>query len=210
MSVEAIGTLHEPVRRAVYELAVARGAPVTRNDVADALGIGRTLAAHHLDRLVDAGLLEVSSARRTGGPGAGRPAKLYRRAAVEHAASLPPRDYRLLAEVFAAAAEELGAESAVYEAARRRGAALAGPAPVEPVELLDRLGYEPYAEPEAGRLRLRNCPFDSVAKGFPPLVCGANLAFLQGALPGCRVQLDPLPTGCCVVVDPNDCNDKDD
>src|SRR5689334_13581456 len=129
MSVEAIGALHEPLRRAVYEHTVAAGEPVSRNDVADALGIGRTLAAHHLDRLVDAGLLEVSYARLTGrtGPGAGRPAKLYRRGRAEHALSLPPRDYKVLAEIMADAAEETGIEEAVYAAARKRGERAADP-----------------------------------------------------------------------------------
>ena len=98
MSVEAIGVLHEPVRRAVYEYTVARGEPVGRNEVAEALGIGRTLAAFHLDKLTEAGLLDTSYAPRVGGPGAGRPAKLYRRGTAEHAVSVPPRDYRLLAD----------------------------------------------------------------------------------------------------------------
>ena len=106
MSMDAIGALHEPLRRAVYEHVAAAGEPVSRNDVADALAIGRTLAAHHLDKLAEAGLLDVSFARLTGrtGPGAGRPAKLYRRAPTEHTLSLPPRDYKVLAEVMADAA----------------------------------------------------------------------------------------------------------
>src|SRR5258707_2181726 len=95
MSVDAIGGLGEPVRRAIYEYAVGRGEPVGRDEVANALGLGRTLAAFHLDRLAEAGLLEVSYARRSGraGPGAGRPAKLYRRSAAEIEVSLPPRRY---------------------------------------------------------------------------------------------------------------------
>ncbi len=123
MSVEAIGALQEPVRRAVYERAVATGEPVSRNEIADALGIGRTLAAHHLDRLVEAGLLEASFARVNGrsGPGAGRPAKLYRRSPAEHALSLPPRDYRMLAEMLADAVEVAGADRALHDAARRQG-----------------------------------------------------------------------------------------
>jgi predicted ArsR family transcriptional regulator len=199
MSLDAIGALHEPVRRAVYERAVAATEPVSRNEIADALGIGRTLAAHHLDKLADAGLLEVSYARLTGrtGPGAGRPAKLYRRAATEHALSLPPRDYRVLAEVLADAVEVVGAEEALYAAARRRGerARVDG---ASPVHVLKDLGYEPVLE--GATVRLRNCPFDAVARSHPPLVCGANLAFIEGAL-GCPARLDPRPEGCCVVVD---------
>src|SRR5690349_3652888 len=126
MSLDAVAALGEPVRRAVYEYVGASTEPVSRNDVAGAVGIGRTLAAFHLDKLVDAGLLEVAYGPRTGGPGAGRPPKLYRRSRAEYAVSIPPRDYRLLADVLATAVEDVGAEPAVYVAAREQGAKLAG------------------------------------------------------------------------------------
>ena len=101
---EALALLTDPVRRSAYQVvADAGGEPVGRDEVAAALGVGRTLAAFHLDKLVDAGLLEASFARRTGrsGPGAGRPAKLYRRAAGEHVVSVPPRAYLSAAELLA-------------------------------------------------------------------------------------------------------------
>jgi predicted ArsR family transcriptional regulator len=62
-----------------------------------------TLAAYHLDKLADAGLLVTSYARPAGrgGPGAGRPAKRYVRAQQELSVSVPPRDYGLLAGVLA-------------------------------------------------------------------------------------------------------------
>jgi|SRR5690349_11732853 predicted ArsR family transcriptional regulator len=205
MSVEAIGALQEPVRRAVYERAVATGEPVSRNEIADALGIGRTLAAHHLDKLVEAGLLEASFARVNGrsGPGAGRPAKLYRRSPAEHALSLPPRDYRMLAEMLADAVEAAGADGALQDAARRQGervAAQRGDASdrAEAVQLLKTLGFEPYVDGSC--VRLRNCPFDAVAKSHPGLVCGASLAFVEGLL-GQPARLDPRPEGCCVAIE---------
>src|SRR5690242_16183766 len=86
----ALATLTDGVRRAAYRTVLAAGAgPIGRDEVAEALGVGRTLAAFHLDKLVDAGLLEASYARRTGrtGPGAGRPAKLYRASTAEHEVS---------------------------------------------------------------------------------------------------------------------------
>ena len=197
MDAAAIAALAEPQRRAVYEHVAAAGVPVSRNAVADALSIGRTLAAHHLDRLAEAGLVEVSFARVNGrtGPGSGRPSKLYRRTATEHELSLPPRDYRSLATVFADAIEEAGVEPALFEAARRHGARIERDGDAE--GLLRALGYEPY---EDGAVwRLRNCPFDGVARTHAALVCGANLALLQGAL-GVGVRIDPRPDGCCVTV----------
>ncbi|MER7281357.1 helix-turn-helix domain-containing protein [Dactylosporangium sp. NPDC000244] len=195
--IDALAALADPRRRAVYEHVAAAGDTVSRDQVAEALGIGRTLAAHHLDKLAEAGLLDVAFARLGGrsGPGAGRPSKLYRRSAAEHSVSLPPRGYRVLAEVFAEAVSEAGVEPALYAAAERTGARLKGQ---DPEATLRGLGYEPYAEGDVWRLR--NCPFDAVARTHPGVVCGANLALLRGAL-GSGARIDPRPDGCCVVVD---------
>jgi predicted ArsR family transcriptional regulator len=202
----AITALAEPQRRAVYEHVAAAGGPVSRNAVADALSIGRTLAAHHLDKLAEAGLVEVSFARVNGrsGPGSGRPSKLYRRTTTEQELSLPPRDYRTLATVFADAVEAAGVEPVLFEAARRHGARLRRDVGTE--DLLRSLGYEPYEDGEVWRLR--NCPFDGVARTHAALVCGANLALLEGAL-GARVRIDPRPDGCCVTVQRSDSGTKD-
>ena len=83
--VGALSALGDPTRRRAYDYVSAQGGPAGRDEVATALGIGRTLAAYHLDRLAKEGLLSVAYARRWGrtGPGAGRPAKLYERAATE-------------------------------------------------------------------------------------------------------------------------------
>src|SRR5438270_12404190 len=104
---EAIALLQDPARRALYEYVVSRGREVGRNEAATAVGVQRTLAAFHLDRLVSAGLLEVAYRRLSGrsGPGAGRPAKVYRRAAAERVISIPPRDYARAAQIFAEAIE---------------------------------------------------------------------------------------------------------
>src|SRR5215831_8035639 len=103
----AIGTLSEPTRRALYEHIAAAGDWVSRDEAADAVGIERGTAAHHLDRLAADGLLEVDFRRRSGrqGPGAGRPAKLYRRARKEFDVALPPRDYALAGRMLAEAVE---------------------------------------------------------------------------------------------------------
>ena len=96
--------LGEPVRRALFEHVAGRDEPVDRDDAAAATGIGRPLSAFHLDRLVAAGLLEVEYRRRSGrsGPGAGRPAKFYRRTrGLDVELSVPARQYRMAAEIFA-------------------------------------------------------------------------------------------------------------
>lgn len=87
-----LSALADPVRRGLYEFVAAQDEPV-RRDAAAAVDISRTLAAYHLDRLVEAGLRSTSYGRPAGqgGPGAGRPAKLYRAARDEVSVSLPPR-----------------------------------------------------------------------------------------------------------------------
>src|SRR5260221_9275138 len=98
---DAIGLLQDPARRSLYAYVVAQGREVSRNEAAEAVGLQRTLAAFHLDRLATAGLLDVAYRRLSNrsGPGAGRPAKVYRRSSAEHAVVLPPRDYASAASI---------------------------------------------------------------------------------------------------------------
>ena len=203
---ERLATLTDPVRRGLYEHVAAQAEPVGRDAAAEATGITRRLAAFHLDRLVEAGLLSVSYRRLTGrtGPGAGRPAKLYARPPEEEVAvSVPPRDYELAARVFIRAADSLGrrAGAAVDEAAADIGRQLARDAPPGGVEaLLRSAGYEPYRDGES--LRLRNCPFHRLAQEHRTLVCTANLHLLRGAAgeraPHADVELVPTADECCV------------
>ncbi|MCC5474507.1 helix-turn-helix transcriptional regulator [Streptomyces barringtoniae] len=221
--IEAIAALQDPVRRRLYEYVVAQGREVGRNEAAEAAGVARTLAAHHLDRLAEVGLLESGSRRLTGrsGPGAGRPAKVYTRARAERAVSLPARDYRTAAELLAEAAEQAGLDAGLCTAARRRGEALRGSAAPcggldEAMEMLAARGYEPHLEGVEGVagevarvVRMRNCPFHAVAERFPPLVCGMNLALLEGLLGtdgSVRARMDARPGECCVVVEASKSN----
>src|SRR5688572_4623010 len=104
-AIEEVAVLAEPVRRALYAYVSDQLEPVGRDAAAEALAIGRPLAAFHLDRLVQAGLLDVTFRRLSGraGPGAGRPAKLYHRSAREVELTLPARNYEIAARLFAEA-----------------------------------------------------------------------------------------------------------
>jgi predicted ArsR family transcriptional regulator len=200
----ALSSLGDATRRRIYDHVAAQTAPVTREDVAAAAGIGRTLAAYHLDRLAAEGLLVVTHARRTGrsGPGAGRPAKLYARSEQELSVSVPPRDYHLAARLLAdaAAADSDGhTRRALTSAAERLGRDLAtDDAPLD--RLLRERGYEPYDDD--GVTRLRNCPFHAVAQRHPEVVCEMNLALLGALVEGRDVtaSLEPAPGRCCVAL----------
>ena len=218
--VARVCSLGDPVRRRLYDYVAGQHQPVGRDEAAAAVGISRSLAAYHLDRMVDDGLVDVSFARRTGrsGPGAGRPAKLYHRSPRQFQISLPPRDYELAAQLLAKAveAEPTGrARTSLEESARALGRGLAAEAkrrrrqgkggnPQAVVEevLIDR-GYEPFRD-EEGAIRLRNCPFDRLADAHRELICGMNLSLLEEAVAGTglRAVLDPQPGMCCVAMLP--------
>lgn len=205
---EGLSELADPVRRKLYDAVVAAGAPVRRDVAAEAAGISRELAAYHLDRLADAGLLVVSFKRPEGrgGPGAGRPAKHYERAPGEVSVSVPPRNYPLLARILTdVIADNPEVEGKLMEAAEAQGEAL-GAAGGELLDALVRDGYEPEVG-EEGEIHLTNCPFHSLAQRQTELVCGLNVRLLRGALEGRgedpdRVELRPTPGRCCVVIHP--------
>ena len=216
--------LGDPLRRALYRYVAERGVPVSRDEAAQAAGISRPLAAYHLDKLVDDGLLQPRYQRRGGrrGPGAGRPAKHYVRADRQIELSLPARDYAAMAELLAGAVEADpagAAKAALNRAAAALGAELGAEAASwtapngDPDQVLAAVrralavrGYEPYDAAD-GTIRLRNCPFDRIAAQHRQLVCGANHAMLQALTdqvdsdpPTVRAVLDPQPGRCCVTL----------
>ncbi|WP_162801945.1 helix-turn-helix transcriptional regulator [Ornithinimicrobium murale] len=228
-AVSGIASLNEPVRRELYRYVCRRDEPVGREEVAEATGIAHHTVKFHLDRLADDGLLSVDYQRLGGrtGPGAGRPAKVYRASREEVALSLPPREYALAGELLAAAVEQASddgrpVQDVLHEVASARGVALAreavGGAPgtvaadittdadaaaalARVSSVLERHGYEPRIEDN--QVMLANCPFHALAQRHTQLVCGMNLALLEGLseelAPAClSARLDPAPGRCCV------------
>jgi predicted ArsR family transcriptional regulator len=209
-----IGALAEPVRRDLYRYVVGQADPVSREQAADGIGVALHTAKFHLDKLVESGLLAVEFRRLTGrtGPGAGRPAKLYRRADRELSVSLPQRRYDLAGRILAAAVERAATEhvpvdAAVQDAARAEGRRAADRAEGEELtEVLVDHGYEPRRRED--EMLLANCPFDALVPDHTSLVCGLNEQFVGGLLDGLdctewRACLDPEPGLCCVKLRPS-------
>ncbi|MFK4227506.1 helix-turn-helix transcriptional regulator [Streptomyces sp. NPDC019890] len=210
----AVAALDEPTRRRLYDHVIRQEAPVGRDEAAEALGLARQTAAFHLDRLADEGLLDVVYERRSGrsGPGAGRPAKLYRRSSKQVTVSLPGRRYDLAGRLLAQALEESEAtgepsRAVLHRKAHEMGEELGTQDGADALDLLERYGFEPRLEGDA--VVLGNCPFHVLARAHTETVCGMNLHLLGGLLEGLhesklRACLAPAPGRCCVRLEPAD------
>ncbi|SKB76134.1 Predicted transcriptional regulator, ArsR family [Arthrobacter sp. 49Tsu3.1M3] len=124
----AVASLGDESRRRLFDFVASAADAVGRDDAAQAVGLARSTASFHLDRLVKDGLLAVEFRKLGGreGPGSGRPAKLYRAAVDEVAASVPDRHYDLAAELLVSAIEDATSgggspREALLRAARARG-----------------------------------------------------------------------------------------
>ncbi|MEU5994495.1 helix-turn-helix domain-containing protein [Spirillospora sp. NPDC047418] len=223
---EAAAILSDDLRRRMYAFIRAAKAPVTRDEAAASVGISRKLAAFHLDKLVDAGLLCARYANPAGVRRVGRAPKVYEPSGVDVRVSIPQREHGLLASILLDAVRDQepgeSGKDAAFRAAGERGRAL-GAAESRPVrggrlgaeraltcaaELLERYGFEPERDGPK-RLRLRNCPFHPMAGNDPGLVCGVNHAFLSGVVDGLgassvRADLAPHSGYCCVEFGPRD------
>jgi predicted ArsR family transcriptional regulator len=218
-----VAALADPLRRDLYGFVIAQVGGASRDDVAAATGVARHVVRSHLDRLVEEGLLDVEFRRPPGrgGPGAGRPAKIYRRASREFAVSVPARRYDLAASVLARAVRRSVDESipigeALHETATAQGRSMgeeaarrAGSRPARPVVVaavrgvLDEHGYETRCE--GGDLILGNCPFAALLGDGTELICTMNMDVIRGALDSCgkrhlTADFDVRPDRCCVRV----------
>lgn len=215
----ALAALRDPIRRRLYRYVSERTAAVGRDEVAAELRVSRAMAAFHLDKLEQAGLLRAHYRRLSGrtGRGAGRPSKLYRRSRREFAVTIPERNHELLARWLSEAASETGDSSTVDEAAHDYGWALGGrvrrriPGRPAPQRLADciadvvkEIGFEPVGA-DTGEVWSRNCPFEPLSRQYPDVVCHAAVAMVRGVIGGVgadQVSVDRAdrPDHCCLLL----------
>lgn len=220
LPIAAVAALDDELRRGMYEFIRHARRPVTRDEAAAAVGISRKLAAFHLDKLVDAGLLTARFEPVGGIRKAGRTPKVYEPADVDIRVSIPPRQHDLLADILLEAVLTEGESETAWQAAlrtaRERGHQL-GAAERERIRpgklgveralthaetVLTQYGFEPSRQ-SPGCVRLLNCPFHPLAAQSPDLACGINHAFLAGFLaglhaPAVEATLAPRAGECCV------------
>jgi len=218
-ALRAFGALGEDQRRRLYGFARAARRPVSREEAAAAVGMSRKLAAFHLDKLVDAGLLRYRFLA-SGESRVGRRPKVYEPTDASFEISIPARRHELLADILVQAVLEESqhgsARAAAVQAAHRRGFREGGHvrerlhpgrlgaerALTITTEVLGEHGFEPDRTTQ-GCVRLRNCPFHPLAQQAPDLVCGLNHAFMGGLIEGLHAEtveavLAPTAGECCV------------
>jgi predicted ArsR family transcriptional regulator len=187
---DVVATLVDPSRRALFEYVRRQDHPVGREEAAAATGVSRGLAAFHLDKLVEAGLLGARYEAPAGPRGRGRTPKVYVPLG-EVAITIPARRDDLIADVLAGA----------YLSHREPDEVAYSLGTSHSVADLAALGFEP--EVSDNLVRLGNCPFHALAARHGSLICGIAMSFVGGVAansPGFVAVPDPSPGGCCVAL----------
>jgi predicted ArsR family transcriptional regulator len=215
-----VALLADPLRGRLYRV-VRRRHPLSRDQAAVEVGISRGLAAFHLDKLVEGGLLRARYQAPPGRPPrVGRLPKVYEPSDLQLGITIPERRYDLVGEILLDAVVEATADEQPLAAATRvamargveigerfrraRGLGRLGPerALSLAAEALEDHGYEPHRRDQR-TVELRNCPFHTLARRAPEAVCAVNRSLLEGLLRGLGDQrvdavLAPRPDACCV------------
>jgi predicted ArsR family transcriptional regulator len=198
----AVARLAEPIRQRLYLYLRERDEPVGREEAARHIGVKARLAAFHLDKMAEAGLLDVEYRRLSGraGPGAGRTAKVYSVSSRPFSVQIPQTRYALAASMMASAlsagSSGTGGAESLQDVATTVGGGLGDEIRQQTqtnsarqdavLRKLKQLGYEPQVE-KSGEWTMRNCIFSELSSSHRELVCGMNLAFVAGIVGGAHL-----------------------
>jgi predicted ArsR family transcriptional regulator len=199
-------SLGDPTRRAIYIAVRESVDPMTTSKVAALFGIHPNVARHHLDRLADDGYLKVSHERRSGGPGAGRPAKTYESTNKEVSVHFAPRRFEMLTELLFEVLEELSPPD-VSEVAEKVGrsygrrlaeeiGAAGEPGYDEAVQAvasaMTGLGFSVDPDVEGQRLLTSHCPFGESATTHPEVICSLDRGIVAGLFGALSYPCNPV------------------
>jgi predicted ArsR family transcriptional regulator len=224
-SIRAVAALEDHLRRGMYAYIRQASRPVSRDEAASAVGISRKLAAFHLDKLVEAGVLSAHYAPLSGIRKVGRTPKVYEPSGMDIRVNFPQRQHELLAAILLDAVLAEGDESAravAVRVAEGSGTALGreeqqrskpGRLGTErALTLVARVlaghGFTPRRE-APDRLRLQDCPFHPLTSKASSFICEVNRSFCAGVLTGLDAAtvtavLEPHAGSCCVELRPVD------
>jgi predicted ArsR family transcriptional regulator len=207
--------LGDETRYAMYRELASSTTALSAPELADRLGLHANTVRLHLDRLREAGVVDVEAVHRGT---VGRPQHLYFLAAGAPGLGFDPPAHALLAGLLAALAEQIGADGddaadtghawGVEAGKRTRSRSCLKALEGE----LARLGFEPASDTADGayegasRIEFLHCPFRELAEAYPELVCNLHRGLCEGVVEqvgGGRVEdfatlYDPEP--CHVIV----------
>jgi predicted ArsR family transcriptional regulator len=179
--------LADETRAAMYAQLATSTQPLTAAELSDALGLHANTVRLHLERMREAGLVDVEPVHRGT---VGRPQHVYSLTVGAPGITFDPPSHALLAGLLAGLAERVGADAGDADAigeswgrdagkrTRSRSCvkALAGE--------LERLGFEPAAEVdnEDVTISFLRCPFRELAEAYPELVCNLHRGICRGVV----------------------------
>jgi predicted ArsR family transcriptional regulator len=183
--------LGDDTRFAIYQELGRTPSPLSASDLAERLSLHPNTVRPHLDRMREAGLVEVEPIHRGT---VGRPQLRYSLAPGAPGLGLDPPAHTLLAGLLAALAEQLGGDRLDAANLGRRwgtdanGRRQSGRGCLAALMAeLDRLGFDPVqAElgPDGSSRRVRvdflHCPFRELAEAYPELVCHLHRGIVEG------------------------------
>lgn len=187
MDLVMLKALGDETRYEMYRELGASTAPLSAQDLSERLGLHVNTVRLHLERLREAGLVEVEAQHRGT---VGRPQHRYSLAAGAPGLGFDPPSHVLLAGLLATLAEGAGAHAddaarvghawGVEAGKRTRTRSCLRALSAE----LTRLGFEPAvteAEAEAeARIDFLHCPFRELAEAYPELVCNLHRGLCEG------------------------------
>jgi predicted ArsR family transcriptional regulator len=195
--------LGDRTRYAIYSEVASSSVPLATSDIAELLDLHPNTVRPHLERLREAGLLEVESASQGS---VGRPQHLYMLSADAPSLGLEPPAYPLLADLLAQLAAVIGArDDDVAEVGRSWGrhegetlgeadGALANtgvsedrvsedsPCVAALVAELAELGFDPTTDcaESSTTVAFTRCPYRELAEAHPELVCCLHRGIVEG------------------------------
>ena len=186
-ALEVLQALGDETRYLLYRELAGSPRPLGAPQLADRLGLHANTVRMHLERMREAGLVEVEPVHRGT---VGRPQHVYTLASGAPGLDFDPPAHAVLAGLLAAMAERLGGDGADAEetgrawgreAARRTRAGTCGN---KLVKQLTQLGFDPSVEPDGDgtRITFLQCPFRDLAEAYPELVCNLHRGICAGAL----------------------------
>jgi predicted ArsR family transcriptional regulator len=190
MELEVLKALGDETRFAMYRELAQSTTPLSAQDLADALGLHANTVRLHLERLREAGVVEVEAIHRGT---VGRPQHYYSLAPGAPGLGFDPPAHALLAGLLAAMAERIGADRVDAEKTGHAWGVEAGKRTKSRSCLdslaaeLARLGFQPAADEDVdengqARIDFLHCPFRELAEAYPELVCNLHRGLCEGVV----------------------------